>query len=508
MQLLPHGLLESAARASSAPAIQRGGDSLTFSELAVRASALSRHLRDAGLKPGDRVALLLDSGPDYAAACYGVWLAGAAVLGLNAAARAEELARTVRHADCQLLILDGTHAEAPVLAASLPGMRLLAKAPDRLAGHADDLHAAMSGGEAPVQVRIDPGALASLIYTSGTTGSPKAVMLSHANLAANAAGIIEYLELTAHDSMVCVLPFHYSYGASVLNTHVQAGARLIVEPNLVFPHRVIETLARERASGFAGVPSTFALLTSRVQLDRYDLGAVRYVTQAGGGMSIALAQRVRSAFPRSSLYVMYGQTEATARLTWLPPSRIDDKPGSVGRPVRDTELQIRDELGSVLAPGESGEVWVRGPGVMLGYWKNPEATAAVLVDGWLRTGDSGRLDEEGFLYLDGRRSDIIKVGAHRVQPLDIEHVIEELPGVAEVAVVPEDDPLLGQVIKACIVRQGSEPSMEAVKAHCRARLAVYKIPKTVEFVTSLPRTASGKLRRHLIHSTAPGASAE
>lgn len=162
-------------------------------------------------------------------------------------------------------------------------------------------------------------------------------------------------------------------------------------------------------------------------------------------------------------------------------------------------------------PVSLGEIWARGPNVMLGYWKDSEATSRTLVEGWLRTGDHGHLDTEGFLFIDGRRNDIIKVGAHRVHPQDIENAIEELVGVAEVAVVPEDDPVLGQVVKACIVSSpGADLTAEAVKAHCRARLASYKIPRTVEFVRSLPRTASGKLRRHLVstHSQARGAAAE
>ena len=510
MRLLPHGLLESAARNPDSRAIERGDTALSYGELAGRACALARYLRDAGVASGDRVAVLFESGPDYALACYGSWLAGAAVLGLNAAARAGELARAIEHSGSRVLVLDGGHPEAASLVGALPRDTLLivrgtAQFPGRVARLGD-----IAGKPASAPgVDVDPAALASLIYTSGTTGAPKAVMLSHANLAANAAGIIQYLELSATDSIVCVLPFHYSYGASVLNTHLSVGARLVVEPNLVFPHRVVETMACERVTGFAGVPSTFALLTSRVALDQYDLGSLRYITQAGGAMSPALADRVRAAFRHSRLFVMYGQTEATARLTWLPPQRLDDKRGSVGLPLRDVEIRIRDEHGRQVPGGVSGEVWVRGPNVMLGYWKDPQATALALDDGWLRTGDQGRLDDEGFLFLDGRRSDIIKVGAHRVHPLDIEQVIEEMPGVADVAVVAQDDAVLGQVIKACVVRSGTDgPGVDAIKAYCRERLASYKIPRTIEFLPSLPRTASGKLQRHLVNFNASGATAE
>jgi long-chain acyl-CoA synthetase len=237
-------------------------------------------------------------------------------------------------------------------------------------------------------------------------------------------------------------------------------------------------------------------LLERVKLSSYDLSSLRYLTQAGGAMSPSLTRRLRAALPQARLFVMYGQTEATSRLTWLPPERLDEKLGSVGIPVDGVELRIVHEDDSDAATGEDGEVRVRGANVMRGYWNNPEATAAVLQDGWLRTGDVGRLDADGFLWLQGRRSDMIKTGAHRVHPGDIEDAIAELAGVSEVAVVGIDDEVLGQVVKAFVVAPGLPPNSEnLVKAHCRERLASYKIPREVEFVTALPRTASGKVRR-------------
>ena len=321
--------------------------------------------------------------------------------------------------------------------------------------------------------------------------------------------------------MLGVLPFYYAYGASVLHTHLLSGACVVIAPNLLFPHLLMETVARERITGLSGVPSTFALLLDRLGTDGhapaerglggYDLSSLRYLTQAGGAMPWALAQRLRAALPGKELFVMYGQTEATSRLTWLPPARLDEKAGSAGIPLDGVELRIAGEDGSAAPPGVEGEVQVRGPNVMLGYWEAPEATAAVLRDGWLRTGDIGRLDADGFLYLAGRRSDMIKTGAHRVHPNDIEEVLAEIPGVAESAVVGVDDATLGQAVKAFVVLE--PPPRDdalarlalAIKAHCRARLAPYKIPRHIEFVDALPRTASGKVRRAAL--TQPQAAA-
>jgi acyl-CoA synthetase (AMP-forming)/AMP-acid ligase II len=345
-----------------------------------------------------------------------------------------------------------------------------------------------------------PVPLAAIMYTSGTTGAPKGVALGHGNFAANTDAILDYLQLGPADRMVSVLPFHYAYGASLLHTHIAAVASLVLEPNLVFPHAVVDTIERSCATGFSGVPSTFALLLDRGVLQGRRLDSLRYVTQAGGAMSPAQAERLRRALPSARLFVMYGQTEATARLTYLPPEHLDARPGSVGRALRGVEIEIRGEEGRVLAPGHDGEVWVRGGNVMAGYWNDPVATAAVLRDGWLRTGDVGRVDADGYLYLAGRRSDIIKTGAHRVHPLEIEEALLELPWVAEVAVTGVDDPVLGQVIKAHVVASGAGDA-NAVRAHCRARLAPHKVPRLVEFVPSLPKTLSGKIHRAALMRT-------
>lgn len=491
MQVLAARLDETAALVPGHTAVQQGERRLDYRGLRSAALHLAGTLRDRGVQPGDRVALALANGIGAAIAWYGIWRAGAVVVPLNPQARERDFVPWLRHSGARLLLHAPGHGD-PERAALVAGIPALS---------ADD---AMPWGEAAgAGPGADPGGLptpgaamlAAILYTSGTTGAPKGVALSHGNLAANAGSIIDYLQLGPGDSTVSVLPFHYAYGASVLHTHLAVGARVVLEDNLVFPHLITEALARERATGFPGVPSTFALLLERGRLDQYDLSPLRYLTQAGGPMTPALTRRVREAFPRARLFVMYGQTEASARLTRLEPERLGDKLGSVGTPIAGVEIQVRRADGSRAAAGESGEVWARGDNVMAGYWDNPEATAATVVEGWLRTGDLGHLDADGFLWLAGRRSDMIKTGAHRVHPQDVEEVIAELPGVREVAVTGVDDALLGQVVAAFLVRDGDAPDEMAVKAHCRRRLAGYKIPKQVAFVSELPRTASGKIRR-------------
>ena len=299
---------------------------------------------------------------------------------------------------------------------------------------------------------------------------------------------------------MCVLPFTYSYGASVLHTHLYRGASLVLENSLMYPHRVLERMAEEEVTSLAGVPATFYLLLKRTDLEQYDLSSLRYVTQAGGAMDGARIARFRAAVPHADFVVMYGQTEATARLTYLPPEELDRRSGSVGRPLRGVEVQVRGEDGEVVPHGTVGEVCARGPSTMLGYWADPEGTSAVLRDGWLHTADLGFVDDEGYLYLRGRTRGMIKSGAYRIAPAEIEEVIRDIPGVDEVAVIGVEDELLGEVVKACVVSRSGEDRIlrQRIQHACRERLARFKVPKVVQFYDALPRTGSGKVRKHLL----------
>ena len=468
-----------------------GERKVSYAQFWAQAQDFAAHLHTQGLNAGDRVALILPNRIEAAVACYGTWLAGGVVVPLNAQARVRDFLPWLQHCAARHVVYEAGHADAEQALAQLDPMPASTVLVD-----AQPLCPARAHGNGIQAQDIDPATLALILYTSGTTGAPKGVMLSHANLLANAEAVVAYLKLVPEDRVLSVLPFYYAYGESVLHTHLISGACVVLAPNLLFPHLVLKVLAQERATGFSGVPSTFALLLQHVVLGEHDLSSLRYLTQAGGAMSPALTQRLREALPHPLLFVMYGQTEATSRISWLPPHKLDEKLGSVGIPVQGLEWKILGDDHTPAAQGEAGEVWVRGDNVMLGYWMNPEATAAVLQDGWLRTGDMGCLDADGYLFLQGRRSDMIKTGAHRVHPTDVEEVIADIPGISEVAVVGVDDEVLGQVIKAFVVATSLPPRAEdRIKAHCRTRLASYKIPRHIVFVDALPRTASGKVRR-------------
>jgi long-chain acyl-CoA synthetase len=490
-------LRDLSARQPDTCALQWRQSLWTYAQLHRAARGIAAQLLHAGIAPGERVAILIRNSPQYVAAYYGALLAGCVAVPLNAQERAVVLARQIQHCGARWLYADDTHPEIAGLRTALSESVTISSLPMADDAHAPDLFCdQLPADHEGAGAQCAANVLASIIYTSGTTGRPKGVMLSHGSLAANAATIVGYLALDERDSGLCVLPFHFSYGNSVLQSHLWAGARLVLEDNLAFPHLTLRRLQDERITGFAGVPSTFALFLGRCRFADFDLGALRYLTQAGGSMPQATTQELRRHLPKTHIYIMYGQTEATARLSYLAPDQLESRPGSVGLPIPSVAIEIQDSAGLPVANGEVGEICARGPNVMLGYWQDAEASAAVLRNGWLHTGDLGHLDADGYLYIDGRAVDMIKVGAFRVSPQEIEEAVAALPAVEEAAAVGIDDELLGQAVKVVVVlRAGATLDERTIRAHCRQHLAGYKIPKVVEFAATLPRTSSGKVRR-------------
>lgn len=498
---LVHFLADSAQRAPHAVALTQDERRTTYADLWRGVTALAQFFKDRGLAPGARVALLLENSPEYVVSYYGILAAGGIAVALNTAAKARDLGNWLRHSGAAWLIADAAHPElSAALAQAQPALQVLSvrgtvtqvPATPWLEAIATDASAFKWAAPPAMQA-------AAIVYTSGTTGQPKGVTLSHANLASNTRAIVSYLKLTQNDLGMNVLPFFYSYGSSVLHTHLAVGAGLILENSLMYPHALLERMAAAKVTGFAGVAATFSLLLSRTRLQDYDLRALRYLTQAGGAMAPAQIARLRQIIPHAAFFVMYGQTEATARLSYLPPEKLSEKLGSCGIAIPGVELEVRDAQAQKLPPGAVGEIWARGPNIMLGYWNDPQMTQQVLQQGWLKTGDLAHLDADGYLFIRGRASDMIKSGAHRINPREIEEVIAELAEVAEVAVVGVADDILGETIRAVVVaRPAATGGTRAVLAHCKKNLAAYKVPKFVDFVEALPKTASGKVKRFML----------
>jgi len=338
--------------------------------------------------------------------------------------------------------------------------------------------------------------LAEIIFTSGSTGEPKGVMISHGNIIANTDSIIEYLRLTEQDRMCVVLPFFYCYGLSLLHTHLKVGGSIVLNNSFIFIGRVIKDLQEYQCTGFAGVPSHFQILLKKSQsFKTTKFPFLKYVTQAGGKLHAVFIEEFIGAFPEIPFYVMYGQTEATARLTYLPPEHIGSKMSSIGKSIPGVSIQIMDDKGNVLGPNEKGELVARGANIMQGYYKDAASTSITIVDGWLYTGDIAFSDEEGYLFIVARKKEIIKVGGKRVSPKEIEEVILSVPEVIDCTILGIEDELLGEAIQAKIVIndiRNKDIVREVILNECSKKLAAYKIPRDLIFENSIQVNSTGK----------------
>ena len=342
---------------------------------------------------------------------------------------------------------------------------------------------------------FDANTLAQIIYTSGSTAMPKGVMISHKNIIANTSSIVEYLGLTSEDIMECVLPFFYCYGLSLLHTHLKVKGKIVLNNNFIFLGSVINDLKKYKCTGFAGVPSHFQILLRKSEAFKTnEFPDLRYVTQAGGKLHTVFIEEFQKAKPNTDFIVMYGQTEATARLSYLPTERLKDKLGSIGKGIPNVELKVVDENGVPTKPGEVGEIIAKGENVMLGYYLDEKETVETIKDGWLYTGDLARVDEDGFIYHAARKKEIIKVGGRRVSPKEIEEVIVSIPGIVDCTINAVNDDVLGEAIKATLVKNAESDDLtgEAVREFCSTKLAAYKIPHLIEFATKMDVNAAGK----------------
>lgn len=340
--------------------------------------------------------------------------------------------------------------------------------------------------------------LASIIYTSGSTGGPKGVMLTHRNIVDNVSSICQYLHLTDKDIQMCVLPFFYVMGKSLLNTHLAIGGTVVINNQFAFPASVLKEMITEKVTGFSGVPSTFAYLLHRSPLasSRDKLTSLRYVSQAGGHMSRAIKEELRKVLPaHTEIVVMYGATEAGARLSYLEPSRFADKMESIGKAIPGVELKVLDDKGKAAAINEVGELVARGSNIMPGYWRKPEVTDIALVNGWYHTGDQAYMDDEGFFFVVGRQDDLLKVGGHRLSPVEIEDVLMESGLFVEAVVLGVPDELLGNRLAVLAVPSNNGCNEDTVLGYCANRLPKYKVPAEARFAKNLPKKVSGKIDR-------------
>jgi len=487
------------------------GARLTYERLAREATRLAQELRRLGARDGDRVAVLMPNSAEAAVAIWAVLEAGCVLVPLHAAAREEALLPVLRDADPRWLIAGGELSARfrGILASqpSITGLIAWCATGDLVESHSDRVHhwslAPDQDSATPTAVptNYEAGQLAALVYTSGTAGEPKGAMLSHDNMVAALRAVNAYLHVESTDVVYSALPLSSSYGLYQLVMGLAVGATVVLDRSFAFPARSLALMADEKATVFAGVPTMYAWLATTDALEKFDLAKLRIMTSAAAALPLEHGRKVRERLPNARLFVMYGQTECK-RISFLEPDDFERKAGSVGRGMPYQEHRVVDDSGAPVAPGEIGELVVRGPHVMQGYWRNAAATAHKLrpvADGdepWLHTDDLFRIDEDGYLYFVGRRDDILKIGGHKVSPREIEEVLCQMPSIREAAVIGIPDPLWGEAAKAHVVlREGATSDAETVIRFCKGKLRPYMVPKAVDFTGDLPKTESGKVKK-------------
>ena len=517
-RLLPDALLASADRDAAKTAVIADGARYSYGALVDQALRLARALQDNGVGRGDRVAIYLDNSWHAVVAVYGALLSGGVLTVINPQTKAEKLAYMLADSEACALVTEKTLA--PVYLAALgdaPNVRCVISSgglPDDASGEVPRFHGTILSFEQalaatepyPASRGVIPIDLAALIYTSGSTGNPKGVMLTHQNMVFAAGSISEYLRLDATDRIVNVLPLAFDYGLYQLLMTVLMGATLLVERSFVYPVPVLKRVIEHEITVFPIVPTIGATLLSLNRSGGWTFPAVRRVTNTAAALPAEFIPRLGAVFPNALIFAMYGLTECK-RVAYLEPERVRDKPTSVGKAIPGTEVFLLSSDGAPVLPGEPGVLHVRGPHVMVGYWKQPELTATMLKPGplpgerMLCTHDFFMMDKDGDLYFMGRSDDIIKTRGEKVSPVEVENVLHRIAGVREAAVVGVPDELLGEAIRAFIVLdEGVSLTEQQVKRDCMARLESFMVPRDVVFVHELPKTATAKVSRRLLRA--------
>jgi long-chain acyl-CoA synthetase len=484
-------LARNADRRADRPAVRLDDATLTYAELEARGRRAAGLLAERGIRPGDRVAVMLPNLPAFAVLYYGILRAGAIVVPMNPLLKEREVAYYLRDSGARLIFAwQGCAADATAAASGVGAGCVVVDA-----GFEAVLAAA---APIPEVVDVRGSDTAVILYTSGTTGQPKGAELTHANLATNAEiNATDLLRVRSDDVIFGGLPLFHSFGQTcALNTAISTGACLTLVTRFT-PDKALEVLQRDRVTVLEGVPTMYVALLNAPDRDRYDVSALRVCVSGGSALPVEVMRGFEQAFG-CVILEGYGLSETSPVASFNHPDR-PRKPGSIGTPIRGVEMRVVDPSGSDVAVGEVGEIVIRGHNVMKGYWGRPEATAEATLDGWFRSGDLARLDDEGYFYIVDRLKEMIVRGGYKVYPREVEEVLYEHPAVAEAAVIAVADPSLGEEVGAAVVlKPGHTATAEEIREHVKSQVAAYKYPRRVWFLDTLPKGATGKVLKREI----------
>jgi long-chain acyl-CoA synthetase len=471
----------------------------TYREFDRRINRLANVLANLGTAKGDRVAILAENTHKYLEVYLGAAKAGLVTTPLNFRLSHDELGHILRDSEAKVVLVgEGYEATAQALLDIVDSVRTWIGLDTDFGGHSYEQLLARSSDTDPL-VTLDENELAVLMYTGGTTGTPKGVMLSHRNILASLRSLCEQNQITALDTTCMVLPlFHVSFWPAFCCLKMGGKVVVIRRPDIL---RTLTSIQQERCTHINAVPTLYAWLITFPDLDRFDLSSVRLMSYAGSPMPESILQKCISKFG-NRLAQGYGLTETSPAVSELmPEDHVLAGPRakllkSVGRSLPGIEVRVVDGSGAPLKPGETGEIAVRGENVLMGYWKNPRLTAEKLRDGWLHTADIGYMDEEGYIYLVDRKSDMIITGGENVYPKETENVLYSHPAVQECAVTSAPDENWGERVQAAVVlKPGVAATEKELIEFCKSKLAGYKCPKKIEFWQQLPKTPVGKIMR-------------
>jgi len=485
-------LTESAERTPEAPAIRLGDLELSYGELDERSAQLATLLREKGMRPGDRIGVMLPNVPEFPVAYYGVLRAGGTVVPMNVLLKQREIAFYLEDSGSKLLLAWHGFVEEAREGAAEAEAELVEVEPATLAQ-------ALAGYEPAsglAETREDGTAV--ILYTSGTTGKPKGAELTHLNLFRNAdVSSRTTCEIGQGDVVLGALPLFHSFGQTVaMNTSLKVGACLTLVPKFD-PGEALATMQRDRVTHFYGVPTMFGALLHYPERESFDTSSLRTCITGGASMPVEVLRGFEEAFDAVVLEG-YGLSETSPVACSNHPDR-ERKAGSIGTPIEGVEMRVVDENDQPVAQGEVGEIVIRGHNIMKGYWQRPEATAEAMRGGWFHSGDMARTDEDGYFYIVDRKKDLIIRGGYNVYPREVEEVLYEHPKIREAAVVgvPHDE--WGEEIGAAVVlHEGEELSAEEVSAYVKERIAAYKYPRVVWFIDDLPKGPTGKILKREI----------